>query len=33
MALQQSKQQWQTLQRTAHYQNSATNWNSDIQAR
>jgi len=33
MALQQSKQQWQTLQRTAQYQNNATNWNNELQAR
>ncbi len=26
MALQQSKQQWQTLQRTAQYQNSIVRW-------
>ncbi|CAF1079505.1 unnamed protein product [Adineta steineri] len=34
MALQQSKQQWQSLQRTAQYQNSAGNWNNEqLQAR
>jgi DNA repair exonuclease SbcCD ATPase subunit len=33
MALQQSKQQWQTLQRTAQYQNNPPNWNNELQAR
>ena len=32
MALQQAKQQWQTLQRTAQYQNNPTNWTNELQA-
>jgi hypothetical protein len=34
MALQQTKQQWQTLQRAAQYDNNnGTNWNNELQAR
>ncbi|CAF1017504.1 unnamed protein product [Adineta ricciae] len=33
MALQQSKQQWQSLQRTVQYQNSTTTWKNELQAR
>lgn len=33
MALQQTKQQWQNIQRTAQYQNNANNWNNELQAR
>ncbi|UJR16150.1 hypothetical protein I4U23_003061 [Adineta vaga] len=33
MALQQSKQQWQSLQRTAQYQNSTATWKNELQAR
>jgi hypothetical protein len=33
MALQQAKQQWQTLQRTAQYENNPGNWNTELQAR
>ncbi|CAF2369707.1 unnamed protein product [Rotaria sp. Silwood2] len=33
MALQQTKQQWQTLQRTAQYQNNSNNWTNELQAR
>lgn len=33
MALQQSKQQWQNIQRSAQYQNTPANWNNELQAR
>ncbi|CAF3287938.1 unnamed protein product [Rotaria socialis] len=33
MALQQSKQQWQALQRNAQYENNSANWSNELQAR
>jgi hypothetical protein len=33
MALQQAKQQWQTLQRTVQYQNNAANWSNELETR